>query len=498
MIYNHRLSIYKLQGGFRLILSTEDEIELKKSMGELYYDNPVAFVSDMFPWLEKGALEDQSGPDTWQMGILEELKVCGNVDIALRIAVASGHGIGKTALVAWIILWYISTRSNPQIVVTASTGAQLTNKTWRELAKWQKLSLNGNWFEWTATKFYLKEEPQTWFASAIPWSEHNSEAFAGTHEENVLIIFDEASGIADIIWEVTEGAMTTPGAAWICFGNPTKNTGRFRQCFSTYRHRWITKRIDSRSAKMANKSQLDQWITDYGIDSDFIKVRVLGEFPSASSQQLIPYDLIAECQKYVACGYEHMPFILAVDVARFGDDQTVFTIRQGRKVLPQIKFRELDLMQIADKVIHFKKLYDPGMTIIDATGIGSGVVDRVRQLGYEVQELHGASKPYDDTLYLNLRAEMYYNLLEAMKNGIELPHDVTLQDDLIAIEYEFARQSEKLKLRSKDDMKKNGIASPDCADSLAMTYAYRLNESHDVRFRTQNKVIRAQGHYLLG
>ncbi len=480
-----------------MTLSPEDEVALTRRMAEVYYDDPCAFVRDMFPWGEEGALFDQEGVDDWQREVLDELKVCGDTEVALQIAVASGHGIGKTALVAWIILWYISTRHNPQIVVTASTGAQLANKTWRELAKWQKLSLNGHWFEWTATKFYLKAEPQTWFASAIPWSEHNSEAFAGTHEKNVLVLFDEASGIEDIIWEVTEGAMTTPGAAWICFGNPTKNRGRFKQCFTKFRHRWINRRIDSRKAKMANTKQLEQWIEDYGIDSDFVKVRVLGEFPSASSNQLIPYDVISECQKYKAFGYENLPIILSVDVARFGDDQTVFTIRQGRKVLPQAKFRELDTMQVADKVIHFIKIYNPGMVVVDATGIGAGVVDRLRQLGYEVQEFHGAGKPYDDTQYINIRAEMFCKLRDAMKSGLEISDDITLQDDLISVEFEFARQSDKLKIRSKEEMKKDGLPSPDCADSIAMTYAFPLNESHDVRFRTQGRVIKAKANYIM-
>lgn len=481
-----------------MILVPEQNELLKLRMAEVYYDDPVLFVEEMFPWGLQGPLVDQEGPDTWQREILEELKACGNTEAALRIAVASGHGIGKTALVAWVILWYISTRAHPQVVVTASTGGQLTNKTWRELAKWQKMSLNGHWFEWTATKFYLKESPETWFASAIPWSEHNSEAFAGTHEENVLVVFDEASGVADVIWDVTEGAMTTPGAAWVCFGNPTKNTGKFRECFGKARHRWITKRIDSRTAKMANKVQLDQWIEDYGIDSDFVKVRVLGEFPSSSSQQLIPYELVTKCQEYRAAGYEVMPIILAVDVARFGDDQTVFTIRQGRKVWPQAKFRELDTMQVADKVVHFIHLYNPNSVVVDATGIGSGVVDRLKQLGYGaiVKEFHGAHKPYDQKIYGNLRAEMYVKLKQAMEAGIEIPTDIALQDDLIAVEYEFSSSSGKLNLRSKDQMKRDGLPSPDCGDSIAMTYAYPLNEIPGALF-SGPKVIQAKGNYII-
>lgn len=476
-------------------LSPQDEILLKERMLEVYYDNPLAFVLEMFPWGEDDSpLYEQDGPDTWQVDVLNLLGKSGDIEGALRVAVASGHGIGKTALVAWVILWFISTRRNPQIVVTASTGAQLANKTWRELAKWQKLSLNGHWFEWTATKFYLRESPQTWFAAAIPWSEHNSEAFAGTHEENVLVVFDEASGIADIIWEVTEGAMTTPGAVWVCFGNPTKNTGRFRECFGKFKHRWQTMRVDSRTAKMADNTQLSQWIEDYGIGSDFVKVRILGEFPSASTNQLIASDLVDAGFRYEAAGFEVAPTILAVDVARFGDDQTVLCIRQGRKVLPLAKFRGLDTMATADKVVQFINLYNPQLTVIDSVGIGAGVVDRVRQLGYVAMECNGGERASDDKQYANLRAEMWCKLREALKDGIDLPVDQELRDDLIGVEYAYLPTG-KLQLEKKEDMKRRGLSSPDCADALAMTYAFPVR-AQDFG-GAQTRVLKAKSNYLM-
>jgi hypothetical protein len=313
-----------------------------------FYDNPLGYVLYAFAWGE-GELADESGPDAWQHDILtklgEEIRRRDRADAvleAIRVAVASGHGIGKTALIAWIILWFMSTRPNPQVVVTANTESQLTKKTWRELSKWHKRAINADWFTWSATSFKFVERPDTWFASAIPWSEHNSEAFAGTHEKHVLVIYDEGSAIADIIWEVTEGAMTTPGAMWIVFGNPTKNTGRFRECFGRFRHRWITRQIDSRTAKMASKAQIDQWIDDYGEDSDFVRIRVKGEFPRAGSNQFIASDVAEAATKYKAEGFSEFPIVMGVDVARFGDDQTVIAIRQGRRLLPLIKYRGLD------------------------------------------------------------------------------------------------------------------------------------------------------------
>ena len=270
---------------------TKLDIELIEDIAA-FYNDPEGFVRYVFPWGQAGTpLANETGPDTWQCDVMGEIRsalLAGDsadkaLQTAIQIAVSSGHGIGKTGFVAWIILWFMSTREFPQVVVTANTKTQLTTKTWRELSKWHKLAINRDWFDWTATKFAHVLYPEVWFAAAIPWTEHNSEAFAGTHEKHVLVVFDEASAIADKIWEVTEGAMTTPGAMWLAFGNPTQTTGRFAQCFGKFKHRWATRQIDSRTAKMANKAQIQKWIDDYGEDHDFVRVRVRGVFPRAGN-----------------------------------------------------------------------------------------------------------------------------------------------------------------------------------------------------------------------
>lgn len=421
-----------------------------------YFNDPVGYVRDVI-----GA-----EPDEWQRQALADIAA------QQRVAIASGHGIGKTALIAWILHWFISTRPDPQIVATANTKNQLDSKTWRELAKWNQKALNGYWFQHTATRFFLKDAPDTWFASAIPWTEQNSEAFAGTHEEHVLVLFDEASNIADVIWDVVEGAMTTPGAKWVAFGNPTRNTGRFRECFGRFKHRWITRQIDSRTAKMADAKQIQQWIDDYGEDSDFVRVRVRGEFPRAGSNQFIGSDIVE--QKIAAEGYESQPRILGVDVARFGDDQSVLSKRQGRKVFPLTKFRELDTMQLADKVVEVIEEWSPEAVVIDGVGVGAGVVDRLKQLGYGrlITELNGGSSPNDPVTYYNKRAELWGLMRDALKAGLELPDDRELRDELIGPEYGFTAK-QQIQLEKKEDMKKRGLSSPDCADALAMTFAVK-------------------------
>ena len=457
-------------------------MELSKALAEFYSD-PLGFVYFSFDW-GKGLLKDYTGPDKWQAEILRDL---GNGSLtpekAIQIAVASGHGIGKTALIAWIILWFISTRINPQIVCTANTKTQLETKTWRELAKWHSLlkyESHRDMFDWTATKFYFTEMPATWCANAIPWSKEKSEAFAGTHEENVLILFDEASLIDDVIWEVTEGAMTTPGAMWVAFGNPTRNTGRFRECFGKFRHRWITRQIDSRTAAMTNKTQIDQWIQDYGEDSDFVRVRVKGQFPRASSMQFIPVDLVdaAMVRTYHEYDYAHAPKIIGVDIARFGDDQTVIQKRQGLSAWKPMKYRELDNMTVVGIVAQEIQSFKPDAVFIDQ-GAGTGVIDRLRQLGYDIIEVPFGSAS-SSKKYFNKRCEMWGLMKDWLIQGGSLPPDDDMRNDLIGPEYGFS-SSDAIQLERKEDMKKRGLASPDCGDALALTFAHpvHLNRFED-------------------
>ncbi len=466
--------------------------ELTEAIAQFVCD-PLGYVYFVFPWGEQGSpLAGEDGPDEWQIDILRRIgEGTLTVGEAIQIAVASGHGIGKTALIAWIIHWFISTRPNPQIVCTANTKQQLEQKTWRELAKWNKLALNSHWFTWTATKFYFTDSPEDWFAAAVPWSKEKSEAFAGTHERHVLVVFDEASKIDDKIWEVTEGAMTTIGAVWIAFGNPTQNTGRFKECFGRFRHRWICRQIDSRTAKMANKKQLEQWIEDYGEDSDFVRVRVKGEFPRAGSAQFIPSDLIEAAAGRVIRpeNYLHAPKVLGVDVARFGDDQTVFYVRQGLATLKVLKVRGKDTMWTASTAAVIYDEEKCHALFIDDTGVGGGVTDRLRQLGYRPIAVVVGETATDEKRYFNKRAEIWGAMRDWLKTGGCIPDDSELKADLEGPEYGFDAK-ERLQLEKKQDMKERGLASPDTAEALALTFAqpvYVMTEHDRIAAMSQDK-----------
>src|SRR6476646_7515831 len=274
------------------------EQQLVEDIASFTHD-PLGFVLYAFDWGHGELTKFPDGPDTWSREVLDEIGqklragVITGLSEAIQIAVASGHGIGKSALVSWLVIWAMSTREDTKGVVTANTDNQLRTKTWAEVSKWYRLCICKHWFKFTATSIYSTdpEHEKSWRIDMIPWSISNTEAFAGLHNQGnrILIVFDEASAIDDKIWEVAEGALTDEDTEiiWVAFGNPTQNVGRFRECFRRFRHRWSCRQIDSRTVRIANKAQLDKFVADYGEDSDFVKVRVRGMFPSASAKQFI-------------------------------------------------------------------------------------------------------------------------------------------------------------------------------------------------------------------
>lgn len=469
-----------------------DLIELIASTSK----DPLLFVKRAFPWKEPGELAEHEGPDVWQTEILTNIRD-GLLDInkAIQIAVASGHGPGKSALVSWVILWALSTHEDTRGVVTANTETQLRTKTWAELARWHRLFIARHWFSFTATSIYSVDpaHEKTWRIDAIAWSERNTEAFAGLHNQGkrIVVLFDEASAIPDIIWETTEGALTDRETEiiWGCFGNPTRNTGRFRECFGRFRHRWITKQVDSRTARLTNKAQIAQWIKDYGEDSDFVRVRVRGVFPRAGSMQFISSEVAegAASEEREAAHHISDPRVMGVDVARFGDDQTVICIRIGRdaRSIPAIKLRGADTMHVAARIVEEAQRHRVDAIFVDGGGVGGGVVDRLRYLRQPVFEVQFGGKPDRSsstqegaTVYFNKRAEIWGTMRDWLAGGT-IPDDPELIADLTGVEYGYTLKDGKdaIQLERKADMKKRGLASPDNGDALALTFSYPVQHS---------------------
>jgi len=474
---------------------TNPEKELIDDIGSFTKD-PYRFVMYAFPW-GKGELEGRS-PEKWQIDLLNSIRDgLKDVSQVIHEATASGHGVGKSALVSWLILWAMATHEDTRGIVTANTDTQLKTKTWPELTKWYNLFIARHWFTLTATSIYAadKRYEKTWRIDAIPWSEHKTESFAGLHNKGkrILVIFDEASAIPNVIWEVTEGALTDEDTQiiWCVFGNPTRNTGRFRDCFSKYRHRWNVHRVDSRSVSITNKGQIDEWVQDYGEDSDFVRVRVRGEFPSTGDMQFIPSDLVEQARgRHLRENqFNFAAVVIGVDPA-WSNDEGVIYLRQGLMSKKLMTWRGVkDDVQIAGQVAYFEDHYKADAVFIDL-GYGTGIYSAGKQMGREWQLIAfgGASA---DPGYLNKRAEMWKLVRDWLKSGGALEDDSVICEQLCApeaCEVTSGPGTGKIRLEKKEDMQKRGLESPNRADALALTFAMPIkNKGQKAHEKIVNK-----------
>lgn len=384
----------------------------------------------------------------------------------------------NTGLMAIINHWFVSTHPDPQLVVTANTDQQLRNKTWRELAIWLNMSRLSWMFQWNATTLRHRDRPETWYSTAVPWSEGNAEAFAGTHEVHTMLLFDEASKIAPAIWEMAFGALTTPNAIMIVFGNPTQNTGPFYDIFGKMRQFWSTLRVDSRTikGKFVNHKLHQEWVDFYGIDSDFVRVKVRGLHPLQGNLQFIPSWLVEGAEKKHIKD-EHLPAlapkVMGVDVAREGDDHSTIVWRKSKKMFPHYERMQIrDLMMLAAHIAKRINETQPDACFIDALGMGAGVYDRLVMLGYGsvVIPVYWGKAALEKKIYINHRVECWARM-KLWLDGADIPYDAIMHEELIGPMFGYERRTERLSLETKREMKARGLDSPDLADGLALTFA---------------------------
>lgn len=465
--------------------------------------DPLGYVLFAFPWGQPGPLHDKR-PRQWFVDL------CGRIRAGLlantkrdeweiiQEALASGHGIGKSAGMAQLILWAMSTRENTRGVVTANTDTQLRTKTWPEVVKWHGLAINRHWFECTATAIFHKQHEKTWRIDAIPWSAHNTEAFAGLHNlgNRLLLVFDEASAIADPVWETAEGALTDEKTqiVWLVAGNPTRATGRFRQCFTKFRHRWGGRNIDARTVEGTNKSQQERWRRDYGENSQFFCVRVKGEFVEADANQLVPLQWVSDArvrQWNWVVGDGSLPRLrVSVDVADGGEDDTVITVARHHQsavtVLRQVSFSFQPSVAVIESADVAERMFvewggrkDEDDIVVDSLGVGAGTAGTLIKRGYRVVQYKGGASAANPLKWRNRRVQTYIALRDGFRDGTIILHPEALHDELAWDEFEAQITSirtkpgtEKLEdLITKEEMKRDGMKSPDRADSLAMQYA---------------------------
>ena len=476
------------------LYSAEDEMAL---MTQLWTpglkDDPLKFVLLLFPWGQKNTpLENFSGPRKWQREVLRDIgehikQNNGKIDFnVLRMAVSSGRGIGKSALVSWLVIWMLSTRIGSTTIVSANSETQLRSVTWAEITKWLALSLNSHWFEVSATRVMpakwrtelverdLKKGTRYWGVEGRLWSEENPDAYAGVHNfDGVMLIFDEASGISDAIWAVAAGFFTenTPNRFWMAFSNPRRNTGYFYEAFNAKRDFWRNKVVDARSVEGTDKAVYEQLIQEYGPDSVQAHVEVYGEFPSAGDDQFIPVYLVDDATQRPRYKDASAPIIIGVDPARFGADATVIAVRQGRDLNVIKRYRGDDTMEIVGRVIEAIEEFNPTLVVIDEGGLGAGIVDRLKEQRYkQVKGVNFGNKSTKPIMYGNKRAEMWGNMREWLKTA-SVPTDKLLKSDLTSPKVKPDSKG-TIFLEGKKEMKARGLASPDAADAIAVTFAY--------------------------
>jgi len=473
--------------------SAEDEQALMASLWTPALKNdPLKFVMWLFPWGQKNTpLENFAGPRKWQREVLKELADHiatndGKIDFeTLRMAVSSGRGIGKSALVSWLVIWMLTTRIGSTTIVSANSETQLRAVTWAEITKWLALALNSHWFEVSATRVMpakwltelverdLKKGTRYWGVEGRLWSEENPDAYAGVHNfDGVMLIFDEASGIADPIWAVSAGFFTenTPNRFWLAFSNPRRNTGYFYEAFNAKRDFWRNKVVDARSVEGTDKAVYEQIIQEYGPDSVQAHVEVYGEFPSAGDDQFIPVYLVDDAFGRPRYKDATAPIIIGVDPARFGADATVIAVRQGRDLNAIKRYRGDDTMEIVGRVIEAIEEYNPALVVIDEGGLGAGVVDRLKEQRYKIKGVNFGNKSVKPIMYGNKRAEMWGLMRDWLKTA-SIPADKLLKSDLTSPRIKPDSKG-TIFLEGKKEMKARGLASPDAADAIAVTFAY--------------------------
>lgn len=475
------------------IYSPDDEQLLMSQLwSPVVKNDPEAFVLFAFPWGQRNTpLEKHAGPRKWQRDVLRDItrhikENDGQMEMdAMREAVASGRGIGKSAIVSWLILWMMTTRIGASVVVSANSENQLRSVTWGELTKWSTMIINAHWWEISATKLIpaqwmtelverdLKIGTRYWAAEGKLWSEENPDSYAGVHNERgMMVIFDEASGIPDGIWSVAAGFFTENilDRYWFAFSNPRRNTGYFFECFNSKRDFWRGRQIDSRTVEGTDKGIYQQIIDEYGEDSIQARVEVYGEFPSAGDDQFISPSTVEAAFKREKYKDITAPIVIGVDPARGGNDSTVIAVRQGRDLIAIKRYRGEDTMEVVGRVIDAIEEYKPTLTVIDEGGLGYGILDRLNEQRYKVRGVNFGWKSKNPVTWLNKRAELWGAMRDWLKTA-SIPVDRQLKADLTAPAMKI-NSSGAIQLEGKKEMKSRGLASPDSADALAVTFAY--------------------------
>lgn len=462
-------------------------------------DDPRNFVRFVYPWGKPNTpLADQKGPRQWQDDALLEMAVYikearrhlaihGALPPMFKKAIASGRGPGKSAFFAWVAHWLVSTRLGSSVWVAANGEPQLKTKTFPEISKWVTLGMNAHWFDVNATSIVpakwfsdlvardLKIDPKYWYIQAQLWSEENPDAFAGAHNGyGECYLFDEASGIPAKIWTVARGVFTEQivDRYHLAFSNPRRNDGAFFECFHKNRDEWRPLQIDIRTVEGIALDEAMAILKEHGEDSDEARVEVYGQFPNQAEHQFIPNSYAQEAAERVVSLDPGAPLCMGVDVARGDRDSNVFAYRKGRdaRSIPWSRFKSTDTVVVASAAADAITKYKVDAVFVDGNGVGGPVCDMLKAWKFKVIEVQAGGGANDSNKYKNKRAEMWA-LMKAWLPIGAIPDDPYLKKDIPGPNKRYDPVSNQLVLESKEAMLERGLASPDSADALAMTFA---------------------------
>ena len=428
-----------------------------------YRDDRVSFVINVL----------HATPEPWQQEILEALDV-GETQLAVR----SGHGVGKTALLAWIMIHFLVTRWPSKTVITAPSAAQLFDAAFSETKRWirELPQVLQDELIVTSERISLKASPDEAFISARTSRAENPEALQGVHSDYVLLVVDEASGVPEVIFEAASGSMSTPGAISVLTGNPTRRSGFFYNVHTKWAGEWFTKRVSCFESSRVDPKFIEMMRKRYGIDSAAYAIRVMGEFPPAEEDTFIPYFLIDDAMHRDILPLEGKRQVWGLDVARFGDDASCLCKRADYYVHPLKVWHKLSTMELVGRIkIEYETTplnLRPLEIYVDVIGIGAGVVDRLVELQVPAIGINVSETPSVGSVYNRLRDELWGNVREAAEaRKLVLPNDEELKGELTTPRMKFLPNG-KLQLESKSDMKKRGLPSPDRGDAVALSFAY--------------------------
>ena len=428
----------------------------------IYRDDPVLFVKEVL------GVE----PDEWQQDFLNAV-ASGERKISIR----SGHGVGKSTTASWAMLWFLLTRYPVKVVVTAPTSAQLYDALFAELKRWVKELPQPiqELLDVKQERIELKASATEAFISARTSRAEQPEALQGVHSDNVMLVADEASGVPEAVFEAAAGSMSGHNALTILLGNPVRSSGFFFDTHNRLKDEWWTRRVSCIDSTRVSKEYVEDMKSRYGEESNAFRIRVLGEFPRSDDDTIIPMELLESAKHRDTRAYEDAPIIWGLDVARFGSDSSVLCKRQSNVVHTLERWRNLDLMQLTGAVVAQYEACDhknrPAEILVDSIGLGAGVVDRLRELKLPCRGINVSESPAMGGTYLNLRAELWHKAKAWLeKRDCKIPNNEDLIGELATVRYTFTSNG-KIKIESKDDIRRRGLKSPDMADAFVLTFA---------------------------